>query len=185
MTESDQGSVFSIQSEMSGAEDAVAEYFAALPEEVFFDGSEAHWSPAHHLSHLNITHRTLSASLQQPKAALLDAFGKSERQSRSYDEVRETYRAALAAGGKAPARYIPVLSGESQAQLVSEFRRATQDLRAAAEWSEADLDSYLLPHALLGKLTVREMLYFAAYHQRHHLDGVQRNLRRKESEPTE
>jgi hypothetical protein len=36
------------------------------------------------------------------------------------------------------------------------------------KFSEDDLDSIRLPHPLLGKLTVREMLYFAVYHVGHH-----------------
>ena len=34
--------------------------------------------------------------------------------------------------------------------------------------SEEDLDYYVLPHPLLGKLTLREMLYFTIYHVKHH-----------------
>ena len=34
--------------------------------------------------------------------------------------------------------------------------------------SEEDLDYYLLPHPILGKLTLREMLYFTIYHVKHH-----------------
>ena len=30
------------------------------------------------------------------------------------------------------------------------------------------LDHYLLPHPLLGKITLREMLFFSAYHIQHH-----------------
>ena len=37
-------------------------------------------------------------------------------------------------------------------------------------FSEQDLDSHILPHPLLGKLTFREMLYFTIYHVQHHQD---------------
>jgi hypothetical protein len=33
-----------------------------------------------------------------------------------------------------------------------------------------------LPHPLLGKLTVREMLFFTLYHQRHHVAVVERRI---------
>jgi hypothetical protein len=36
-------------------------------------------------------------------------------------------------------------------------------------WSEDDLDNHRLPHPLLGKLTVREMLFFTLYHIQHHM----------------
>ena len=39
----------------------------------------------------------------------------------------------------------------------------------------ADLDAVLLPHPLLGKLTVREMLFFTVYHVQHHRALVERD----------
>jgi hypothetical protein len=44
------------------------------------------------------------------------------------------------------------------------------------KWPENDLDKYRLPHPLLGKLTLREMLFFTLYHNRHHMNNVQRRL---------
>jgi hypothetical protein len=35
-------------------------------------------------------------------------------------------------------------------------------------WSENSLDRFKLPHPLLGKLTVREMLFFTIFHNEHH-----------------
>ena len=39
-------------------------------------------------------------------------------------------------------------------------------------WSERALDRYRLPHPLLGRLTVREMLLFTLYHSVHHFSLV-------------
>ena len=36
-----------------------------------------------------------------------------------------------------------------------------------------DLDVYILPHPLLGKVTLREMLYFTIHHNEHHLELLQ------------
>lgn len=41
-----------------------------------------------------------------------------------------------------------------------------------APWSETQLDSYLLPHPVLGRVTVREMLMFTLFHFDHHRDTV-------------
>jgi hypothetical protein len=40
--------------------------------------------------------------------------------------------------------------------------------RALEHWTEMDLDRCRLPHPLLGKITVREMLFFTLYHYEHH-----------------
>jgi len=36
------------------------------------------------------------------------------------------------------------------------------------------LDKFMLPHPLLGKLAVREMLFFTMYHNLHHVNNVRR-----------
>jgi hypothetical protein len=45
---------------------------------------------------------------------------------------------------------------------------ANQLADVVGHWREEDLDRYRLPHPLLGKLTVREMLLFTVYHNYHH-----------------
>jgi hypothetical protein len=37
------------------------------------------------------------------------------------------------------------------------------------KWSEKNLDNTAVPHPLIGKLTLRKMLYFTIYHMKHHL----------------
>jgi hypothetical protein len=37
---------------------------------------------------------------------------------------------------------------------------------------EAQLDQYLVPHPLLGKITLRELGYFTIYHTQHHLRNL-------------
>ena len=39
---------------------------------------------------------------------------------------------------------------------------------AAEKWDEKELDEYYLPHPILGKLTVREILFFTIYHNLRH-----------------
>jgi len=46
------------------------------------------------------------------------------------------------------------------------------------DWSELQMDRIRLPHPVLGKLSVREMLFFTLYHNQHHLDAAKRRLPR-------
>ena len=46
----------------------------------------------------------------------------------------------------------------------------------ADSFSEKQLDTFILPHPLLGKLTLREMLYFTIYHAEHHKKQTLKNL---------
>lgn len=99
----------------------------------------------------------------------------------SYDDLRTRYLGALAAGGEA-GRFAPSPRAESDLHewrlaIMADFARMNHELRKAiTPWSESKLDRLQLPHPLLGKLTVREMLFFTLYHQRHHLAVVARHL---------
>ncbi|MFN2437645.1 MAG: hypothetical protein ABR503_00495 [Chitinophagaceae bacterium] len=44
------------------------------------------------------------------------------------------------------------------------------------KYSEEEIDRFVLPHPLLGKLTLREMMYFTIYHVEHHHKITIRNL---------
>ena len=45
-------------------------------------------------------------------------------------------------------------------------------------FSETELDQFILPHPLLGKLTLREMIYFTIYHVEHHHSQINPALRK-------
>ncbi|MEO8381220.1 MAG: DinB family protein [Acidobacteriota bacterium] len=154
-----------------------AAYWSAFSAEEFFAKIGTAWSPAENVRHLAKSIRPVTKALRLPRFVLLLMFGAPRRDSISYEALRERYRGKLAAGGEA-GRFAP----SSQAVLDREAVLALQtsangELRAAiARWPEAALDRRQLPHPLLGKLTVREMLFFTLYHQQHHIDVVKRRL---------
>ena len=43
---------------------------------------------------------------------------------------------------------------------------------ASMKLSEKDLDKYILPHPLLGRMPLREMLFFTIYHTQHHTNSI-------------
>jgi hypothetical protein len=61
------------------------------------------------------------------------------------------------------------VSPEQRAALCITLAALVQELcLRLGNFTEEDLDSYCLPHPLLGNLTMREMLYNAIYHVQHH-----------------
>ena len=48
--------------------------------------------------------------------------------------------------------------------------------KALDRFTEEDLDHVILPHPILGKLTVREMMYFTMLHVEHHRVKTIQNL---------
>lgn len=156
---------------------SLAAELALLTPAVFFSPQGAFWSPAQHLDHLVRSVKPLARALRLPKLALRLLFGAGGK-SRRPDEVVEVYLGKLAAGAGAGGGFLPAVAGDlshqSQQKLLARWLKVGEDLAGAlAGWREADLDRYLLPHPLLGKLTVREMVAWSLYHGYHHLARIQ------------
>ena len=154
-------------------------YWNAFPLDEFFAPIGEAWSPAENVRHLTKSIRPVATVLATPRVVLRVMFGRPRRASLPFDELRVRYEGLLAEGATA-GRFAPSAQEEAdhaawRTRIMSERRAAQEHLLAAIErWSEAQLDGYQLPHPLLGKLTVREMLLFTAYHQSHHIGVVQK-----------
>ena len=60
-------------------------------------------------------------------------------------------------------------TGTTPEAVITSLQIAHQQLLKKVEnWKESDLDKYVLPHPLLGKISLREMLYFTDFHILHH-----------------
>ena len=137
------------------------------------------WSPAENLAHLALAVAPVARGLRLPKWLPRLLFGAAATPSRRYAEMRETYRGRLAGGAKSTAAYLPRVDvgagGDLRERLLARWRRAGEALLAALEgWDEASLDRVRFPHPILGKLTVREMLFFTLYHDLHHAAAIRR-----------
>jgi hypothetical protein len=153
-------------------------YVATLTDERFFEPQGEAWSPADHLRHLELSLTPLTLGLRLPRWLLTLRFGRRPGGSRGFEQVRDAYLATLRAGGQAgryaPAREsMPTDPAARRREILTAWARATVDLQVAVgRWPEEALDRQLLPHPLLGSLTVREMLAFTVYHTAHHLRRV-------------
>ncbi len=140
------------------------------------------WSPADNVRHLIKSTVPVTRALKLPGLVLRVLFGPGGGTSATYADLVERYDAVLAAGGKAgrfaPSPLRPPADLSSwQVRLVADCQAAVDALAGAlGSWSETDLDRRRLPHPLLGKLTVREMLFFTLIHYDHHRALVARRL---------
>ena len=157
-------------------------YWTGFSTDAFLTPLGSSWSPGDTVRHLTKSLRGVTRGLGLPRIVLWLAFGPARMPSRDYDRIRTTYLAVLASGGQA-GRYAPrprpvIPQPDAWRALIMERHEiAATALRAAiATWNERSLDRYRLPHPLLGKLTVREMLFFTLYHNAHHVHVVARRL---------
>lgn len=139
-------------------------------QESFTKSVNSKWTVGQNLDHLVRSMSPVNQALLLPSFVLRIVFGKPNRSPRSYQELVERYHQKLSAGGTAPGAFIPpAVSWEKKERIVADFKiQKERMIKRIESWSENQLDHYLLPHPLLGKITVREMLFFSAYHIQHH-----------------
>ncbi len=157
-------------------------YLQALSDDDFTYAAPGKWSAGQQLDHLVRSLSRVIVAFKQPAFLLKLFFGKPNRPGRNYDEVVARYKVKLAEGGRASKRYIPdakIYLAHRDVQLADLTRLADELAARVNSMSEESLDTILLPHPLLGKLTMREMMYFTVYHVIHHQEGVERNLQEK------
>lgn len=151
-------------------------YCSQLPDEQFFYQPAEKWSAAQQVHHLITATKAASMAYTLPKWMVRMVAGKPNRPSRTYDELVAKYKAKIAAGGKASARFVPkpVPSSYGKQKLLDQFMRAMLKMAAALEkkFKEDQPDKYIAPHPLLGKITLRELAYFTIYHTGHHLASI-------------
>ncbi len=150
-------------------------WFENIPAKGFFTRKGETWSPSDNLDHLIKAVQPITKALKLPRVTLQAMFGKPGKPSMTYEELCQVYREAIAQGGQASGRYLPdqqnpnVDAEEQKKSLLDRWSKTGDELvSVAGSWEENDLDRYQLPHPLLGKLTIREMLYFTIYHNLRH-----------------
>jgi hypothetical protein len=153
-------------------------YLASLGDSAFFAPQGNRWPPAGHVRHLRNSAAPVAKALRIPVWILRLRFGRPAGASRPYDEVKAIYQDALRAGGQA-GRFAPSSEppptdpAARRAEIMAAWHDANTALdRRLRRWSERDLDRACLPHPLIGRLTVREMIAFTVYHTAHHLNRI-------------
>lgn len=156
----------------------IGDYLEALSVEEFFAAQGEAWSPCGHLVHLNKSVGAVNQALKVPKLLLALRFGRRREGSADFDGVRRRYLAALDGGVQAgrfgPSdRPDPLPPEARRGKVLGRWRRLDGELRGAVwRWSEEALDRYQVPHPAMGKMTLREVLFFTVYHNAHHARRV-------------
>lgn len=145
-----------------------------LSEAQFIQHIADKWSVAEVMQHLYLSARPVARLIIGPRDVFMQ-WGKADAPSKTYDEIASLYTNVLATGAKAPLSMSP-RPEDMQVDKQTVMERFTAVYQALTEaltsWSDQELDMYLIPHPALGKLTIREMLYFTSIHTHHHLERL-------------
>lgn len=159
-----------------------AEFVANLSEaEFMFSLKDEKWTAGQQADHLCRSLAPLNKALKAPAIALKAMFGTADHPSVSYDELVARYQSELSAGASATPPFLPeAIAFDRRDDLLSELHLHLEKLCKNIEnLGDDKFDKLVLPHPLLGKLTLREMFCFMIYHAEHHHLLTEKNLAAK------
>ena len=155
-------------------------FCAVIPDELFFRQPAEKWSVAQNVTHLITSVIMTKLAYRLPKFIVRIYGGKPNRPSRTYAELVSQYKTKLEQGGRASGRFIakPVSPKKRKENILNSFTNSMNSLIKAIQnnWDDTQLDKYIAPHPLLGKITLREFCYFTIYHTEHHLAIIKERL---------
>ena len=160
-----------IQEQLTADCQAFIDRVTPLSDDQFRKQEPGKWSVADVMQHLYLSSRSIPPLLTGPREVLAQ-WGLTDSPPRSQEEIAAVYKQVLAGGAKAPDRVVPRPDDTAvgKTELIDRFQGIYQAVaEAVGGWSEQELDRYRIPHPVLGKLTVREMLQFICVHTQHHL----------------
>lgn len=152
-------------------------YINQLTNTEFTTSTNGKWTPGQQLEHVYLCLVPIAKVLSS-KTFILEKFGVINRAVWNYDEVIHNYTTALSQGGKAPEKFLPAAVDVNKKALIMNDTTSTLNsiCESLNDYTEAELDSLLLPHPLLGKLSIRELFFLMGYHATHHLNQTKQNL---------
>ena len=146
------------------------DYIHSLKDDEFMFSYNGKWTAGQQLDHICRAVKPLTLAFGLPNFTLKLLFGKANRASRTYEGLVKKYKTKLESGGRATGRFIPqpITISQRETKAMALSKSIDKICTQIKEYSEQDLDELILPHPLLGKLTIREMLYFTIFHVEHH-----------------
>jgi len=149
------------------------------PNENWTKGPTDKWNTGEHIVHLLQSETALNKALGMPRFLLKSKFGTNNRANRTYDEVVQKYQDKLAANPDVVANIskdMPTITTTNKSTFISKLdAKKVKLLKKFQKWNDKDLDRYLLPHPLLGRMTIREIMMWNAYHTEHHYENLKAN----------
>ena len=151
----------------------ISNWIASQKQTGFNQGPHGKWDTSQHLDHLTKTALLTTKGLKMPKLLLRWKFGKTNRPLRSKQEIIDRYQQKLST--LPPGKTFSGSAGESSSDKqasIARYQQSILKLNTIIEkrWNEKTLDKLLLPHPLMGRMPIRELLIWLDYHHYHHLE---------------
>ena len=140
------------------------------------------WTTGQHTHHLLQSTKPLNFALSLPKVVLSWKYGTSNREPRPYEQIKQRYKERLAdSQGKvykgSQNMEVPAISEKEY--LLSRLQVQSKKLEyKTVNLSDKVLNTFILPHPLMGKMPIKEIIMWSAHHVDHHLESIHEYHRR-------
>ena len=158
--------------------DQFIELVNGLNQNEFEENINDKWSAGQDLVHLIKVLKIVNIGFSLPKPILGFVFGINKNDSRPFEDLRQVYKNALEGGAKAPTIYIPKpVSYHDKEHLIQKYASLNKSfIEKLNNHTAHELDSYRLPHPILGKISLRELASFTSFHTSHHFESLKSKL---------
>ncbi|MGB1308779.1 MAG: DinB family protein [Oceanihabitans sp.] len=152
---------------------ALIDWLQNQEENKWLEGPQGKWTAGQQALHLLQSIKPLNDALSLPKIVLKFKFGKANREVRDYKAIVKRYQERLVdAKGKTFKGSVnmktPSISEKKYLLNRLQVENKKLQYKTLKRWSDKQLDTYILPHPLMGKMPVREIIMWTAYHVEHH-----------------
>ncbi|AUC84532.1 DinB family protein [Polaribacter sp. ALD11] len=142
------------------------------PRENWEKGPEEKWTTGQQILHLVTSLQLLNNALSYPRFFLKYKFGLCNREIRDYETVVKNYQEKLEENEDKAKLFNknlkkPVL--KNRERLINRLHIQNRKLQyKVRKISDLNLDTLIIPHPLMGKMTIREIIMWTAHHTEHH-----------------
>ncbi len=153
-------------------------WLAQQPLENWEIGPREKWTTAQHILHLVKSLQLLNNVLSYPKFILKYKFGVCNRPIRDYNTVVKNYQKKLIENKEKAKIFNEKLKKpliKDKERLLTTYQIQQKKLQyKTRKISDKNLDTLVIPHPLMGKMTIREIIMWTAYHTEHHLSTLKK-----------
>ena len=148
-------------------------------DEKWTQGPENKWTSGQQALHLLQSIKPLNDILSMPRFFFKYIFGTTKRELRTYESIVNRYLEQLEefknTSGKTP-KELKTPTIKDKKYILTRLQVESKKLQyKTRRISDKNLDTLVLPHPIMGKMPIREILMWTAYHAEHHTKQLEEN----------
>lgn len=140
--------------------------------EKWTSGPENKWTTGQHALHLLKSIKPLNDILSMPRFMFRYTLGTTQQKPRDYATIADNYLELLEVFKKntnKPRKKLKVPKIQDKRYLLTRLQVESKKLQyKTRRISDRNLDTLVLPHPVMGKLQIREILMWTAFHVEYH-----------------